>query len=305
MIFAPLPREVLEQATRVINIHSWREVHVCVSGALRLEKALAARYPELHIHANDAGLLGCALGWLAARHPVELHFTGRLASLEALVGQGDSRDRVAAVLVARAMARYAGGNAFAQGHFAHYERHLAAYLDEARRDLDEYLEGLRIASFTAGDFREHATRARARAAAIIAWLPSAKAKDRSESFFRANVLWDAPVAAPFKPPELPAWLEAVAASGVPYWVATDARIEGFEPSFAFFHGRNKPVYSYASGMASSLRRRPTTAKPFSLHPRGPGAAGRMLSRRARARRQRAHELSQGQVPRPRTLPLHR
>jgi hypothetical protein len=269
MKFARLPREVLEQATRALDIRSWRDVHVCGSGVLRVEKALAGRYPDLRLHANDASLLGCALGWLAAQHPVDIHFTGHLACLEALVSQGDSRDRVAALLVSRAMARYAAGNAFAQSHFAHYEKHLSAYLDEARRDLDDYLEGLHLASFTAGDFRVHARRACDRPAAVVAWLPTVKTSGGHERFLRANVVWHTPPAEPFEAEELPAWIATVAASGVPYWVATDTRLDGVQPSFAFIHGRNKPVYSYTSCAASSLRRRDATSKPFRYRPVDP------------------------------------
>jgi hypothetical protein len=190
-----IPKEILEQAIRVIRIDTWNEAFICCSGSFRIERALHEKFPNLRIHSNDVSLLTCSIGQLATGKAPEVHFVERLAFIEReLAEMGASpQDRVAAVLVALDMGKYAGSNAFARAHFAHYERNFRSYLDHARVAVAEYLDGLRIDSFFGGDFREHAKRGLARGAGVIAWPPTYKGGyERLYKFLRDNTRWPEP-----------------------------------------------------------------------------------------------------------------
>jgi hypothetical protein len=57
------------------------------------------------------------------------------------------------------MAKYKGANPYAKARFAHYEERFVEFLAPVWKRLEAFLEGLHIASFHPGDFREQAKRA--------------------------------------------------------------------------------------------------------------------------------------------------
>jgi hypothetical protein len=55
-------------------------------------------------------------------------------------------------------------------------------------------------------------------------------------------------------------------AGAQFWVGSDHALEGLEPAFAFFSGRNRPVYAYATADETSIRRRGYRSTPFQYVP---------------------------------------
>jgi hypothetical protein len=198
-----------------------------------------------------------------------VRFTGRLEFLEEIL-TNDPRDRAAGVCVGLAMGKYGGSNAYAQRHFQHYQQNARYYLDAANGELGTYLDGVRVASFFRGDFRVHAKRALERGAGIIAWPPTYKAGyERLYKFVHSNTEWEQPPYDMFDPADLPEWVESLEHAGAKYWVGSDHKLEGIEPAFAYFTGRNRPVYAYATADKTSVRRREHRAEPFKYKPVDP------------------------------------
>lgn len=261
MFVGAVPRPAVEQITRVVPFDEWREVYVGCSGSFRVDRAIKARHPLVNVHSNDVSLVSCGLGALATNASFPLRFSGRLAFVEAHV---DSfRDRVAAVLVALEMARHKGDNDHARAHFRHYEDRFPHYLASARTRLDGFLEGLTVASFTAGDFREHAVRAAKADGGIAAFPPTYKGGyERLYRFIDENAEWPAPSYEVWDPKRLEDWLDELDRLQVRWCVIADRALAGRRPVTVYQSPSNKPVYAYADDAGGSVRRSRYRAEPF-------------------------------------------
>jgi len=154
-----VPRPAVEQITRSVPFTDWSQVFVGCSGSFRFDRAVRDVHPTVAVHSNDVSLLSCSLGALATGAEFPIAFKGRLAFIEPLLAGQPFAARAAAVEVALKMAKYKGANPYAQAHFAHYKERFVDFLAPVWKRLEVFLEGLRIASFHPGDFREQARRA--------------------------------------------------------------------------------------------------------------------------------------------------
>ena len=275
MFTGAVPRAVVEQILRTVDFGAWGDVYVCCSGSFRVDRAIKERHPNARIHANDVSLLSCGLGALAKGQTFPLTFRGRLDFVEGEVGS--FTERVAAVLVALEMAQFKAGNAHAVAHFRHYRENFEKYLVSAAEKLAVFLDGLEIESFTPGDFRDHAKRAVVDGSGVAAFPPTYKGGyERLYRFVDDNVDWPAPAYDLWNPDDLEGWITEVEGLGVRYCVIADKVLPGRAPATVYRNMTNKPVYTYAGGTASSVRRHGHRSDPFrytpiDVHALGPAA----------------------------------
>ncbi len=269
-----IPREVVAQAFKVVDMSKVRHAYVCCSGSYRYEQAISKTFPDITIHSNDVSLLSTAIGRLAAQDPVEFHFARELTFLEEALGDKPTAvDRVAALTVAVRMCHFRGKNAHVDAHRNHYISNAAGYIDKAKAKVTEYIGKLRVADFYAGDFRDHAERARETGGMVFAWPPLFRGD--YERFYRLihdNVDWTQPEYRVFNPKDLPGWLTRLRDSELPYCVCSDKDLSEHthKPVALFSVGRTKRIYLYSNvAKDSSLIRRTTDAEPFGYKPIDP------------------------------------
>jgi hypothetical protein len=190
MFVGAVPRPAVEQITRSVPFTDWHQVFVGCSGSFRFDRAVRDVHPTVAVHSNDVSLLSCSLGALATGTEFPITFKGRLAFIEPLLSGQPFAARAAAVEVALEMAKYKGTNPYAQAHFAHYEERFVEFLAPVRKRLDAFLEGLHIASFHPGDFRDQAKRAAEVGGGIAAFPPTYKnGYERLYRFVDQNTDW--------------------------------------------------------------------------------------------------------------------
>ena len=187
------------------------------------------------------------------------------------------------------MAKYKGANPYAQAHFAHYEERFVEFLAPVWKRLDAFLEGLHIASFHPGDFREQARRAAEVGGGVAAFPPTYKnGYERLYRFVDQNTDWPRPSYGVWDPAALEAWLDELDAMRVRYCVLTDHTLEHHQPVTVYRGESNKPVFTFADQVRQlgAPRAAPLGAVP--LHQAGSGRAdpGVAASRSSPQRRRR-------------------
>lgn len=268
LFIGAIPRPVVEQALRVVDLDGATDVFVCCSGSFRMEQALAAKHPELRVHSNDVSLLSSALGYAAVGHSLEFKFTGKLAFLEELLTGMDPRYRLGALMVAVQMGHFNGKHEFGRKHLEHYEANAPDYVARATEKLPAYLERLKIASFTSCDFTDHAQRAVEQDAVIIGWPPTrAGGYEHLYRLVNQNTEWEEPAYNVWKPAKLGPWLDDLDAADARYCVCADHELEGRKAAALYSPGRGRSVYLYTSRpRAASLRRVTPPARAFRYEP---------------------------------------
>ena len=202
---------------RVVPIGDWGAVYCCCSGSFRVDRAITARWPGLAVHSNDVSLLSCGIGAAATGGRFKIGFTGRLGFIEGHLKRKGFKARLAALLVALEMAKYRGDNAWARRHFAHYEAEFAAFLEDARGKLAKFLDGLDLASISAGDFRDPARAAIKAGAGVLAFPPTYKGGyERLYRFVEENTSWPAPDYKLWDPALLGEWVGELEDAGADY-----------------------------------------------------------------------------------------
>ena len=266
MFIGAVPREVITQILDTVPCGEWGSVFVGCSGSFRFDQAVKRRHPTLRVYSNDVSLVTCSVGALAKGRAFELRFKGELDWIEALAGGASFADRVAAVWVAAAMAKFRGKNAFARAHYAHYRAHFAAFWGDAKEKLGKLVAGLAIEEFYAGDFLEQIARAREAGGGFACFAPTYKGGyERIYRFLEDNTDWPRPQYGVWDPAKLGSLVGEIEAAGLRYVVISDQLLEGRSPSTAFY-GANKPVYTYADTKRASLRRRSDRAETFRYEP---------------------------------------
>jgi hypothetical protein len=262
MFYGAVPKEAIEQVTRVVPFARYRDVFVGCSGSFRFDRAVKQVHPDCRIHSNDVSLLSCSIGALAVAEPFPMSFKGRLAFIEGhLAGQAPIA-RAAAIQVAQEMAKYRGQNAYALAHWQHYEDRFAEFLELSTRKLAEYMGHLDIASYYPGDFRDQAGRALAAGGVMASFPPTYK--NDYEKLFRfvdENADWNRPAYRIWDPKDVEGWIDELKASGVNYCVLVEHKLARHEPR-TVFHGSLKPVYTYSNEGGSSVKRPKRPATPF-------------------------------------------
>ena len=264
MFIGGMPKQLLEQLTRIVDFSGWRNVYVGCSGMFGLERAIKQRHPSAILHGNDVSLLTCAIGTLATGGNFEIAFKDRLAFVEELVDQGDFAGRVAAVMVALEMAKYKGDNDWAKAHFGHYAQHFTHFQGNAEEKLLTFINDLKIASFLPGDFKSQAVRAAEAGGGIVSYPPTYKGGyERIYRFLGENTDWPAPGYGVWDPRKFEEWVDELDAMGVRYVVGIDRRLEGREPVAAFESASLKPLFAYANcAGGTSLRRQVNKIEVF-------------------------------------------
>jgi hypothetical protein len=263
MFVGAVPRPAVEQITRSVPFADWGQVFVGCSGSFRFDRAVRDVHPTVAVHSNDVSLLSCSLGALATGGEFPIVFKGRLAFIEELISGQPFVARAAAVEVALEMAKYKGTNPYAQAHFAHYEERFAEFLAPVWKRLDAFLEGLHIASFHPGDFREQAKRAAEVGGGVAAFPPTYKnGYERLYRFVEQNTDWPRPSYGVWDPAALEAWLDELDAMPVRYCVLTDHMLERHHPVTVYRGESNKPVFTFSDRSASSVRRALPRSQPF-------------------------------------------
>jgi hypothetical protein len=263
MFVGAVPLPAVEQITRTVPFGDWREVFVGCSGSFRFDRAVKTVHPSVRVHSNDVSLLSCSLGALATGAAFPIRFTGRLAFMEEALDGQPFAARVAAVEVALEMAKYKAKNAYAEAHFAHYRDRFADFLTPAVARLATFLEGLEVASFHPGDFREQARRAAEAGGGVAAFPPTYKSGyERLYRFVDDNTGWDRPGYDIWDPELIEDWIDELDRMEVRYCVLTDHTLNHHEPATVYRGASNKPVYTFADTARSSVRRTTHRTEPF-------------------------------------------
>ncbi|MBI4291308.1 MAG: hypothetical protein HY661_07515 [Betaproteobacteria bacterium] len=271
MFIGAVPKEVVGQVLATVPFDAWGNVYVGCSGSFRFDRAVKMRHPECRVYSNDVSLLTCSIGALAMGREFPVKFKGALAFVEPAIDGLDFRGRVAAVMVAAAMGNFTGKNEYAQVHFRHYREHFRTFVDQALPKLDALVAEIKIEEFYAGDFLEQADRAENSGGGMACFAPTYKGGyERIYKLVNENVEWPAPKYGIWNPDSLPALIVSLEERHIPYCVISDQLLADRTPTTEW-RGSNKPVYTYSSNQAASLRRRLPNEVPFKYTPVEPAA----------------------------------
>jgi hypothetical protein len=275
MFVGAVPKPVVNQILRVCDFGRWGDVWIGCSGSFRVDGAIADKFPGVRVHANDVSLLSCALGRMLTGETLPFRFIERLQVVEDQLLGGDELDRLAALLVITEMAQFAGTKLFAKRIFSHYMTNFTAFRDRARVKLEVFRERTRIASFHAGDFREQAKRAAEQGGGVAAFAPTYRSGyEKLYQFIDDNTAWEPPDYGIWDPKQLPAWVDEVEGSGVPFCILTDHEIAGREAATVYYSAMNKPVYCFVGEAGkASVARAMVVDKPLRFEPVDPWAIG--------------------------------
>jgi hypothetical protein len=262
MFVGAVPKEVIQQVLATVPFDEWGDVYVGCSGSFRFDRAVKMRHPSCRVYSNDVSLLTCSIGALAMRREFEIRFKGQLEFVEEAIAGLDFRGRVAAVMVTCAMGGYTGKNEYAAAHFRHYRDHFRAFVDEALPKLDALVAEIKIEDYYAGDFLEQADRAERAGGGVACFAPTYKGGyERIYKLVNENTTWPSPTYGVWNPDSLPALVVSLEERKIPYCVISDQLLDDRKPTTEW-KGSNKPVYTYSSNQAASLRRRPTKELQF-------------------------------------------
>jgi hypothetical protein len=270
MFIGGLPDGVLHQIVHSTDIGTWPSVWVMCSGAFRIERTLHKYFPALEIHSNDVSLLTCAVGTLASGGTFDIRYKGALEWFEEHLADAGFGDRVSALLVAGQISRFATGkaNAYKAAHVEHIKGRFPELLDKARQKIANVTANLSVDSFHPGDFRDQPTRALEAGGGVIGFPPTYKGGyEALYRFLHGNIDWPEPEYGVFDPETLPAVVDKIEASGIPWIIGCDRTLEGRAPLAEFRPGRNHPLYTFGTLGKPSLRIKPATkAEPFAYAP---------------------------------------
>ncbi|MGE3646575.1 MAG: hypothetical protein AB7F96_22230 [Beijerinckiaceae bacterium] len=264
MFFGAVPAKCIEQIFRLCDFRSWREVFVCCSGGFRIERALLDKYPELQVFSNDVSLYSTALGQALAGREMPITFKGPLEFLEEFIAPDDYIGRVAGVLIASDISRYAMGkpSPYKTKHLKHFRDTMPARIDSTKERIEAMAKACPIADYSPVDWRVHVDHAIERGAGIAAFPPFFLGDYESQfKFMHANIEWPAPSYDLYDPRQLESIVARIRDSGVPYCVLSDQLFKDQKPVMEYVQGRKVPHYCYASTARSSLRHVEQTAMP--------------------------------------------
>ena len=270
MFYGTVPDAAIQQIFKLTDLSATGKASVCCSGSFKVDRALRRRYPDLHISSNDVSLYSGALGALLTGTSFDLKFTGKLEFIEAEMESGAFHERVAAMLIAFEMGRFAGKNRYAKEHYRYYLTHFASMLPRALEKLADVVAESKINEYQPRDWREHVDDAIADNRAIVAFPPFFKGDyEQQFKFLDDNCEWPAPSYPLYDPKELGGILDKIHQSQVNYCVLTDQTFEDIEPVAQYVAGRKVPHFMYARTDLSSVRRFYGSASPVRYSPVDP------------------------------------
>ncbi|MFH1735911.1 MAG: hypothetical protein ABIE92_14490, partial [bacterium] len=249
-----MPLKCINQILRVIEFEKWQKCFVCCSGTFRLERILSATFPGLKIYSNDVSLFSSTIGRSATREPFEIRFEKRLDFIEQKFAKMTFADRVAAVHIAFQMSRFSANNLYSQKHFQYFVDNFETLLPLQQKKISEAVEGIRIKGYFAGDWREQIERAmQTEGAGIVAFPPFFKAGyERQFKFIDENIRWDSPPYEIYDPKDLEGIVDWIDASGTPFFIISNQRFNGHEPSTEFTKAGRAAHFGYTNTQKSSL-----------------------------------------------------
>lgn len=268
MFFGTVPNQCIEQILRVIPFSGWRDAYVCCSGTFKIEQALHNRWPELRVHANDVSLWSCAIGQYLIDQPIQLTFHDKLQFIEdRLAGGAPFIERVAAVLVAQEMSRYARNNDYCRKHWQFYVDSFSVHLDKACQKLQQLHMKAGLRDYFPGDWREHIKHAAENGGGVAAFPPFFRGDYESQyKFIEANITWKPAPYNLYNPAELGKILDWVDELGIDYCILSDQTFDNRKPMMEFVAGRKVPHYCYSNTDRSSVRHIFSRPQPFMYVP---------------------------------------
>lgn len=269
MFLGVVPDTLIEQITRSIDFRTWKEVFVCCSGTFRMERGVLTQHPDARVTSNDVSIFTVPIGRYLLGQETPITFTGELEFAEDLLRNAPYISRIAAIMVASDMSKYAvgGRNRYKDQYLAFYRANFGPLVKATEAKLTKSFDKIRISGFFAGDWVEHAREAMKRGAGIAAFPPFFKGGyEKMFEWIGDNIEWDAPSYNLYDPSDLKGIFDEIEASGVPYCVLTDQVFEGYEPTVEWVSGRRLPHYCYTSKGTSSFFRAFYSGKPFRYKP---------------------------------------
>ena len=275
MFIGSVPKDVIQQILKVVEIKAIPEVYIACSGAFRLERAIKQVNPNARVHANDVSIFSSCLAGLATGQAEPITCTGQLEFLEGKYEVEDAWGRTAAMLVAFEMTKYAKKKTrYDTAFFDSYVRDFDALHDKAMVKLTEFVEQLTIDSYFKGDWLEQVQRAYDAKACVMSFPPTYKAGyEKMFGFINDNVTWSGANYELFDPTTLPAIAMQMHEQDIPYCLFADQDIEGLHPSIRYEHNLKRPVRCFTRAQSSSYRQIMSEYGPFKYKCIDPDAIG--------------------------------
>jgi len=266
-----VPASLIETIAEICRPQEWQAVYVACSGTFRTERGLLSKFPKIEVRSNDVSLLSTALGAAAGNNAIPLQFQwkGELAWIEEL-GLTHPADRIASILLALTYSSFAKGrpNRFKTEHLAHLRGGFREHVAGVRKMVDRLLAAMPIASYFAGDFRDHIETAIERGAGVIAYPPTFRGGyERLFEYLHANVEWQEPNYRIFDPEtDVQPVLDRLHSSGIPYFLYLDQEVPGFSPQVRMKARGKRDIFGYGRAAGSGWRAPRSQAKPFAYDP---------------------------------------
>jgi hypothetical protein len=275
MFIGAVPVEVAEQITRNVPMGDWKHLFLCCSGSFRMEQAFSQTFKALRIHSNDVSLYTTAVGNLILGRQIPFTFRDRMAFAEEALEGRSYHDRVAAIILAHEMSRYAASNPYMRKHFDHYRTNFGAMLDNASAKLAKLLPLIRIESYFGGDWRVHAdaaiTHFQETGEGGIATFPPffRGGYEKLYKFLDESVAWEPRPYDIYDPKMLDSIILKMEEVGIPYCLISDQTWPHRKPKMEYIAGRRMPHYGYWTEGRSSVRHLWSRPEPFKYRPIDP------------------------------------
>ena len=238
-----LSKNSARQLLDVVDFPSWGGVAIAGSGAFQVEAIIARSYPSLPVLSSDVSILSVALGRLLVGNPLTWRFTGALEFIEAL-GPSGPEDRLAALLVAEAMARYARGTTYDNVHLEYFRDTFREHQERALQSVRQRLAGPRPQEFHAVARSAIPALAAERGWGVVS-LPLVAGREAKNlhKWLDTNIEWDGPASNGGDAVDLKDRLTELD-DLVPYAIFTAAAVKGREPAAQSFNARHRTRSSY-------------------------------------------------------------
>jgi len=247
MFAGSIPHGCVEQLLKVVPLGHWSSVHVAWSGAFILEQSILSRYPDLEVYGNDVSLYSCSLGKALIDEPIEINFHSRLQFIQDYLGKDAPYSiKVAAVLVAYELSKYAGDNIYGKKHFDYIQEAFPELLIKFHLKIEALIERTKLKGFFSGDWKEQVKKAAESGGGFIAFPPLKKGGPKKmQDFLDSSISWEPPSFNHFDPKELSSTIDWLKSLGIPYCLGSDQFLQEHEKCSYFIRSRDNSFYVYS------------------------------------------------------------
>lgn len=255
MFTGAIPRVTAHQIVKIVDFSKFESVYVCCSGSFRLERAIRRANQKIKIYSNDVSALSVSIGSYLSTGEVSVEFIDRLDFLEKFLKgfKSSPLDRLAAVSLALDAGNFSGKSEHNRAHFENISTNVATFHKAALGKISNFLDGLSIDGFFAGDFKEHAKNGMKSTGSIVVGFPPTYkgGYERLYKFISSNLKIPEITYDTWDPENIGDWIKSMRHGN--YCISSDRLIaDDIKPVAAFSSVSKKQVYVYANSNKSSF-----------------------------------------------------